>query len=86
MLEDYKHQITTTNGMSEVSSSPFASAAGSGVSDALVSVVTVVTEVSAARDLVGVAGGGTGPELPLGGSDGASDPNKHHSKSPESVW
>ena len=44
----------------------------------------MVTKVSAARDPVGVAGGGTGPELPLGGSDGASDPNKHQSKSPES--
>ena len=55
--------------MSEVSSSPFASPAGSGVSDALKSVVMViVTEVSAVRDPVGVVGGGTSPELPLGGS------------------
>ena len=57
------------------------------MSDALESVVsvgTVVTEVSAARDPVWVAGRGTGPGLPLGSSDGATDPNSHHSKSPES--
>ena len=72
--------------MSDVSSSPFASPAGSGVSDALesvVSVVTVVSEVSAARNAVGVAGGGTGPELPLSASDGASEPNKN--QSPQSL-
>ncbi len=73
--------------VSEVSSSPFASPAGSGVSGAsesLESVVTVVTEASAARGPVGVVGGGTRSGLPLCSSDGTSDPKSQLNKSPES--